>query len=288
MKKLLLLLIALNGSLFAITPIVPIPLHVKVNKQKALLGEKLFMDPILSSDKTISCLSCHNIFTAGGADKRRFSIGVGGQKDNIHSPTVNGPLHNPIEMNMTDALIEKRLNADKYYKKLFYKVYKTRYITYKEVTDAIVTFEDALTTPNCKFDKYLRGKAKLTKRQMQGYEDFKHLGCITCHNGINIGGNMMQKVGIFHIVFEKKRYPDLYSITKNSHFINVYKVPTLRNVALRAPYFHNGGAKTLYDAVMDMGYYQLGINLSKKQIDNIIAFLKTLTGQRPAILGKSQ
>ncbi len=309
MKKLLLLLIALSGFLFAITPIVPIPLHVKVNKQKALLGEKLFMDPILSSDKTVSCLSCHNIFTAGGADKRRFSLGVGGQKDNIHSPTVlnavynfkqfwngraenlaqqvNGPLHNPVEMNMTDSLIEKRLNADKYYKKLFYKVYKTRYITYKEVTDAIVTFEDALTTPNCKFDRYLRGKATLSKQQMRGYKDFKHLGCITCHNGINIGGNMMQKAGIFHTVFEKKKYPDLYSITKNAHFINVYKVPTLRNVALRAPYFHNGSAKTLYNAVMDMGYYQLGTRLSKNQVDDIIAFLKTLTGQRPVILGET-
>lgn len=306
MNKILILLIALSSYIFAVEPIVPIPLHVHVNKQQALLGKKLFMDPILSSDKSVSCLSCHNIFTAGGADKRRFSIGVGGQKDDIHSPTVlnavynfrqfyngraknlaqqiNGPLHNPIEMNMTDSLIEKRLNASKYYKKLFYNVYKTKHITYKETTEAIVAFEDALTTPNSLFDKYLRDQAKLSKKQMQGYKDFKQLGCITCHNGINIGGNMMQKIGIFHVFINKKQYPDLYSITKNPKFKNVFKVPSLRNIALRAPYFHNGSAKTLHDAVKEMGYYQLGVKLSPTQIDDIIAFLKTLTGQTPAIL----
>ncbi len=283
---------------------------MKVNKQKALLGEKLFMDPILSSDKTISCLSCHNIFTAGGADKRRFSLGVGGAKDNIHSPTVlnaiynfkqfwngradnltqqiNGPLHNPIEMNMTNSLIEKRLNASKYYKKLFFKAYKTRYITYKDAINAIVTFEDALTTPNCKFDRYLRGETKLDKQEMVGYRDFKELGCITCHNGVNIGGNMMQKDGIFHAFVNHQKYPDLYSITKDSRFKNVFKVPTLRNVALRAPYFHNGSAATLGIAVKMMGQYQLGIVLPKKQIANIVSFLKTLTGQTPKILDSSK
>ncbi len=310
MKKITVFILILNTFIYAVMPITPIPLHVKVNKQKALLGEKLFMDPILSSDKTVSCLSCHNIFTAGGADKRKFSLGVRRQEDNIHSPTVlnavynfkqfyngrannlteqiNGSLHNPIEMNMTNSLIEKRLNNSKYYKKLFLKVYKTKYITYKDVINAIVTFEDALTTPNCKFDRYLRGKTKLNKQEMSGYRDFKELGCITCHNGVNIGGNMMQKSGIFHAMINHQKYPDLYSITKNLKFKNVFKVPTLRNVALRAPYFHNGSAATLGIAVKRMGYYQLGTILSQKQITDIVLFLKTLTGQTPTILDSSK
>jgi cytochrome c peroxidase len=307
MKIVFLLTLIIFTFGYANEPITPIPLHIKINKPKALLGFRLYVDPILSSDKSVSCLSCHNIYTAGGADKHPVSLGVDGKHGNIQSPTIfnarynfkqfwnaradnltqqiNGPLHNPVEMNMTDTLIEKRLNADKNYKKLFYQVYKTNYITYKEVVDAIVTFEDALVTPNAKFDQFLRGETKLSKEEMRGYIDFKELGCITCHNGVNIGGNMMQKIGIFHPFKNKKTYPDLYSITKNPLYKNVYKVPTLRNIALTAPYFHDGSAKTLKQAVSKMAWYQLGIKLSTTKINDIIAFLKTLTGKMPPILG---
>jgi cytochrome c peroxidase len=308
MKRLILFFLTLSTLLYALEPIVPLPQQVHVDKQKALLGYRLFMDPILSKDRSTSCLSCHNIFTAGGADHRAFSVGVYGKKDNIHSPTVlnarynfkqfwngraanlnaqlNGPLHNPIEMDMSNTLIERRLNADAEYKKLFFAAFHTKYITYKEVAEAIVAFEDALVTPDSKFDQFLRGKTKLSKKEMQGYQDFKELGCITCHNGINIGGNMMQKIGIFYPYTNTQAYPDLYKITHNSAYINVFKVPTLRNIALSAPYFHDGSAKTLAKAIELMGHYQLGITLSKHQISNIVAFLKTLTGKSPKILSE--
>ena len=283
--------------------IVPIPENAPFNKQKAKIGEILFFDTSLSRDNTISCASCHNP-SEGWADKRKVSIGVYGRKGIIQSPTVlnarfnfrqmwngrfanlkeqiNGPIHNPVEMNMSNQLVEKRLNASNIYKKLFKKVYHKNYITYEMMADAIAEFEKALYTPDSKFDLYLKGKAKLSKEEKEGYFLFKSYGCVICHNGVNVGGNSFEKMGVIHHL--KDCVGDRYSITKNPDDKCVYKVPTLRNIALTAPYFHNASAKTLFDAVQKMGYYNLGFSIPKKDAKKIVSFLKTLTGEKPKFL----
>ena len=288
---------------FAYTFITPIPEHAPYNKAKAKLGMYLFFDTILSKDKTISCASCHNP-SEGWADKRKVSIGVYGRKGIIQSPTVlnarfnfvqmwdgscrdlkaqiNGPVHNPVEMNMSNELVEKRLNADKKYKKLFKKIYHTDYITYNDVADAIAEFEKALYTPDSKFDLYLKGKVKLSREEKKGFMLFKSYGCVICHNGVNVGGNSFQRMGVIHHM--KNCVGDRYSLTKDPEDKCVYKVPTLRNIALTAPYFHTGKVKTLIEAVKNMGYYNLGMKIPQKDAEAIVEFLKTLTGKKPEFL----
>ena len=300
------LIIFLFIFLFANNLIVPIPENLPFDKQKAKLGEMLFFDTSLSIDKTIACASCHKP-NEGWADRRKVSIGVYGRKGIIQSPTVLNsrfnfvqmwdgscedlkaqiylPIHNPVEMNMTNELVEKRLNSSKIYKKLFKKIYNTNYITYNMMADAIAEFEKALYTPNSKFDLYLKGKAKLNKIEKKGYMLFKMYGCIICHNGINIGGNSFQKMGVIHPL--KDCVGDRYSLTHNIEDKCVYKVPTLRNIELTAPYFHNASAKTLFDAVKKMGYYNLGFEIPDKDTKAIVEFLKTFTGKKPKFLRKN-
>lgn len=295
-------------TIYAKEPLSPIPLENVVDKQKALLGYRLFTDSILSSDNTVSCMSCHNIFGSGGADQNVVSIGVENKKGHIQAPTVLnakynfrqfwngraedlaqqaiGPIHDPTELNMSRKDVENRLNASEEYKNLFFKVYKTDTIKFDQVIDAIVEFENALTTPNSKFDKYLRGEDSLTQNELEGYNIFKQIGCITCHNGINIGSNSMQKIGLFEEYKNAKNYPDLYSVTHDPAYLNVFKVPTLRNISKTSPYLHDGSAKTLKDAVVTMARYQLGTTLSDEEIDKIVKFLNTLNGQMPQILNE--
>jgi len=299
------ILFFLSTVLYASEPITPIPLHVKYNYQKAKLGETLYFDPRLSSDGTVSCASCHR-FDHGGADPRAVSVGVDGKKGSANSPTVynsyfnfrqfwngraknlniqaGGPMHNPVEMGMNDKDIEKYLIGNKFYIKKFKQIYHTK-PTAKETIDAIAEFEKALFTPNCKFDRYLRGKIKLSKLELKGYKLFKTLGCITCHNGINIGGNSYQKYGLIYPYKWKNSFADRFSVTKNPEDKNVYKVPTLRNVMLTAPYFHDGSVKTIAGALKQMTYHNLGYkNTDKETIKALKAFLSTLTGEKPEIL----
>lgn len=296
MKKLIWLI--LFAILFADEPIKPIPKTIPFDAKKALIGKKLFFDTSLSKDGSIACINCHNIFS-GGADPRVVSEGVEGKKGNIQAPTVfnavfnfrqfwngrakdlyeqaKGPLLNPVEHGMSIKSIEAVVNGNKEYKKLF----KKSYITFYDVIDAIVEFEKTLITPDSKFDKFLRGEAQLSKKEFNGYLLFKHYGCISCHNGINVGGNSFQKIGAFFEYKTKKTYPDRYSLTKDPDDKNVFKVPTLRNVALTAPYFHDGSAKTLKEAIKKMAFYNLGRELEEKETENIEAFLNTLTGTKP-------
>ena len=289
--------------LLASNIIIPIPQTIKYNKAKALLGKKLFFDTKISADGTISCASCHNP-KYGGADPSIVSVGVYAQLGDIQSPTVynavfnfrqfwngraknlyaqiDGPIHNPVEMGLNSKKVEKIINSDKTYRKLFYKIYHAKYATYNMFKDAIVEFETALITPNAKFDKYLRGEIKLTKKELKGYKYFKTLGCINCHNGINIGGNSFGKIGVIHKIEDNS--DDRYSITHNELDKFTYKVPTLRNIALTAPYFHDGLTYSLSEAVDHMAYFNLGIKLNKEENEAIVAFLKTLTAPKPAIL----
>ncbi len=303
MKTFLLLIITL--TLFANEPISPIPTEVKFNLEKAKLGKKLFFDTILSKDNSTACVSCHNVFD-GGADSNVVSSGYANKKGNIQSPTVlnsrynfkqfwngrarnltqqaDGPINNPAEHNMDAKTVENRINDSIEYKRLFKSVYGTSYISYTQVLEAIVEFENALTTPNSKFDRFLRDEIQLTKDEKEGYILFKQNGCITCHNGINIGGNSFQKMGTFLEYELKSDYPDRSKITNNPNHKNVFKVPTLRNINKTAPYFHDGSAKTLKEALTIMAKHNLGIKLEDKEVEKIIAFLKTLDGEKPKIL----
>ncbi|MDD2791438.1 MAG: cytochrome c peroxidase [Sulfurimonas sp.] len=266
MFKLLLLSFLFIFTLNADEPIMPIPLHENINIPKAKLGQELFFDTMLSRDNSTACVSCHNVYN-GGADSLIVSQGFNGAKGNINSPTVlnarynfkqfwngradtlfdqaKGPLNNPAEHNMDPKKVQERVSYSTKYKKMFKEVYGTYSITYEQVLDAIVEFENALTTPNAKFDKYLRGELQLTQNEHKGYILFKQYGCITCHNGINLGGNSFQKMGTFKEYHAHAKFPDRSHVSNDTEDINVFKVPTLRNIAKTAPYFHDASAKTL-------------------------------------------
>ncbi len=285
-------------------PIKPIPKDIEFDLKKALIGRELFFDTILSKDKNISCATCHDP-EQGGTVHLRFSPKV--SKDlKANVPTVfnavfnfrqfwNGrakdlyeqaaiPILNPDEMGLTREEVERRINKSDKYKKMFKEVYGIDYITFEHVIDAIVEFEKALITPNSRFDRYLRGEIDLTESEKEGYALFKKLGCITCHNGINIGGNSFQKFGVVNPYKWEPYFPDRYKITGREEDKNVYKVPSLRNVAITYPYFHDGSASTLEEAVKKMAYHQLGITLTDEEVTKIVDFLKSLTGEMPAIL----
>lgn len=304
--KLFLLLAFFICSLFAIEPIQPLPLEVNdIDMNKAKLGLLLFNETSLSKDGTVSCNSCHDL-SLGGADSRKVSIGIEKKKGNIQSPTVlnarynfkqfwngranslkeqaDGPLHNPVEMAMTRKKVESFLNHSDLYTKLFYDIYHEKPITYEQAIDAIVEFENTLITPNSRFDQFLYQKIELSDDEASGYRLFKTMGCITCHNGINIGGNSFQKYGLMIPIPHEMNTPDRYAITKNERDKNMFKVPTLRNIEYTAPYFHDASSKTLVEAVKKMGYVNLGIALNEDEVRQLVAFLKSLSGEKPTIL----
>jgi cytochrome c peroxidase len=292
------------SSAYAIEPIIPIPRNVEYDHARALIGKKLFQEPRLSRDGTVSCHSCHS-FEFGGADPRPVSTGVYARKGLLNSPTVynayfnfrqfwngrapnlveqaKGPLHSTLEMDMSPSRIESFLNADESYKKLFKTAYKSTQISFDQVVDAIAEFEKALYTPDSKFDLYLRGEGELSHDEKSGYILFKSLGCISCHNGINVGGNSYQYLGAVNPV-DDKLFGDRYEISKDPFDKNRFKVPGLRNIELTSPYLHDGSKKSLADVLDIMAFHNLGFKLTQSETELLEAFLKTLTGKKPAIL----
>jgi cytochrome c peroxidase len=286
-------------------PIQPIPLHIDLDEKKVTLGEKLFRDVRLSSDKKVACISCHG-FDTGGVDRMTRSRGVNGQLNLVNTPTVfnsgfnfkldwdgkhenlftnvDGPLLSPIIMGGKWEEIIPMLRSSPDYVKAFAKAYPDG-ITKDNVRDAIATFEESLYTPNSRFDQFLRGKSNaLTQEEKEGYNLFKEYGCVSCHQGINVGGNMFQKFGVMGDYFAdrgKVTKADLgrFNVTGQEKDRYVFRVPSLRNVELTSPYFHDGTAETLEQAVNVMVKYQLGRSLKSEQINLIIQFLKTLTGE---------
>ncbi|UCN00171.1 cytochrome-c peroxidase [Sulfurimonas sp. SWIR-19] len=285
--------------LMAKEPITPLPQSVQVNQAKAKLGQALFFDPILSHDNTISCASCHDLHN-GGDDGLKFSFGIQGQEGAVNAPTVYnavfnfrqfwdgraknlqeqaiGPILNPVEMGAAFEEIIPKLKKSKY-KKLFDAVYDDG-ITKNTITDAIAEYEKTLITPNSRFDKYLRGdKNALTQNEKEGYELFKSKGCISCHHGENIGGNLYNKFGIFNE--SNSEWLGRYNITHKERDKYFFKVPSLRNIARTAPYFHDGRTYDLKKAVEIMSQYQLGRHITKEEISKITAFLQSLNGELP-------
>ncbi|RXJ58035.1 cytochrome-c peroxidase [Candidatus Marinarcus aquaticus] len=305
MKQIFFILLLIS-SLLSKELILPVEESPKVDIKKALLGKKLFFDTRLSQDNSISCASCHDL-SKGGDDNRQFSLGIHDQIGELNAPTVFNskynfvqfwdgrarnlkeqaiqPIHNPIEMGSSMPEVVKKLSQDEKYQKLFLEVYAGP-ITQEHILDAIVEFENALITPNAPFDLYLKGdKTALTQEEKEGFELFKSFGCISCHNGRNLGGNLFQKVGVIKPVEQyKDKYLGRYNVTQKEEDKYYYKVPTLRNVEKTAPYLHSGSYTTLKETVSFMMNHQLGIQPDDETLSKIEAFLKTLTGNRPQIL----
>lgn len=287
-------------------PITPISPPKQINLGMSELGKKLYFDPRLSKSGFISCNSCHNL-SMGGTDNLQTSIGDKWQQGPINSPTVlnsslnvaqfwdgraadlkaqaGGPIANPGEMAFSHTLAIDLLASIPAYQREFKQVFNKDKIDIDQVTLAIAEFEKTLVTPNSRFDQWLLGKSDaLTKDELAGYKLFKESGCVGCHNGEAVGGNSFQKMGVVEAYKGNTKIEGRSAVTgKDADRFN-YKVPTLRNVELTYPYFHDGAANTLTEAVDTMGRIQLGRKFNKEENVQIVAFLKTLTGTQPSFL----
>ena len=293
-------------------PVCVIPDGVEFDKAEAELGERLFNDARISLDGTITCATCH-VLEDGGADHadERVSEGIYGLKGGVNAPTVynsgfnvrqfwngraedlreqaEGPATNPVEMgDQTWDQICERLRDDKALANEFEALYPGEGLTRMTVTGAIAEFERTLITPNSRFDKYLKGnKDEITLEELRGYEKFKENACATCHTGAVLGGRSFEYLDIYGDYFADRTDEIAYNsdddglkgFTGKDEDLHKFKVPGLRNVALTAPYFHDGTFQTLDDAVKAMAKYELGKELPEQDVCSIVAFMNTLTGE---------
>jgi cytochrome c peroxidase len=265
-------------------PITPIAVSRVQDPHRLLLGEKLFGDRRLSHGNTHSCLLCHDIGSNGASANADDTSA--GQPTALNTPTVfnaslsfrlnwegnirsleegvERSLGNPAVMASSLDEVVGKLRADPEMVTLFREAYGQE-PNPTAILDAISTYERSLVTPGSRFDRWLVGEVgAITPDELAGDQLFKSLGCITCHQGVNVGGNLFQRHGIFHPLGSPEPV--------------LLRVPSLRNVATTAPYFHDGSASTLSEAVKSMGVAQLDRVLTDQQISAIVAFLNTLTG----------
>lgn len=291
----------------AAEPILPLP-AAQADAAKVELGRRLFHDRRISGDQAVSCASCHD-FAKGGADPRRVSIGSGGAVGGTNAlsvfnlawqPVVNWDGRSASVAHLFERLVthkkvmggswEEALRvtaADGELASRFAAIYPEG-VTKANYIDAAVAYIMSLATPS-RFDRYLRGDARaITAEEREGYEAFKAAGCAGCHGGVAVGGNALRKLGLAADYFEEKRRRGLpvteadrgrFNFTKDAADMHVFKVPSLRNVALTAPYFHDGSAATLDEAVDAMFRFQLGRTTSAGERRKIVKFLESLTGE---------
>lgn len=293
---------------YAVEPIAPIPESLPTNPAKVALGKLLYFDKRLSKNNNQSCAGCHDLSANGfGTDLAPVSTGSEGLKGGRNAPTVynsalnftqfwdgraahlaeqaQGPVVNPVEMGLkdwTEAI--SKIQDDPHYQKEFAAIYHQP-MNRENVTDAIAEFEKTLLTPNSPFDRWLKGdKNALTEKQQLGYERFKQYGCIACHQGQNVGGNMYQKFGILKDISQSPvlgKDQGRFEVTGNEADRHVFRVPSLRLVSKTPPYFHNGSVNSLDEAVKVMIEYQLGRDVPQQDVDAIVAFLDSLAGELP-------
>ena len=293
-------------------PIEPLPERVPVDRARAAIGERLFSDVRLSGDSSVSCATCHPLDAAHyGTDGRVHSVGVAGAETAVNTPSIYDVAFD-AKLNWTgrfssfethhDALIANaramasswpvvvgRVQSDPEYARVFSAAYPRDGVTAETVRDALVAFERTLVTPNAPFDRFLRGDTSaLSADAREGWTLFKGYGCVSCHQGINVGGNMVQRFGVMRRAFDvdptrvSESDYGRFNVTHEEGDRFVFRVPSLRNVARTAPYFHNGSAATLEDAVRVMADVQLGRALDAEETRKIVAFLGSLTGELPA------
>ena len=298
---LIILLFAIISNVSANSLFKPLEKTREYDKNIINLGRELFFDTMLSKNNDISCNSCHSYY---GADNIKYSKGdnekIGlintpslfnlnhniayfwnGRSETLKEQLIDGPLFNKLEMANDKETIEIRLKKSEKYQKLFKSAYNES-PSFDKLLDAIVEYEKTLVTVNSKFDKFLRNEIQLSEIEEKGMKSFISYGCVSCHNGINIGGNSYQKFGtVINYENNQEIWIDRFTFTKNKNDKNVFRVPSLRNVDKTAPYFHNGTVNTLKEAIYIMGYYNTGSVLNDNEILEIEAFLKTLTGDLP-------
>ncbi len=297
----------------------PAPPDNPTTEAKVKLGKELYFDPRISDTGTVSCNSCHNV-SEGGDDGLSTSIGIRGRAGPRNAPTVwnaafnstqfwdgradsleeqaKGPIVTAVEMGMpSQKAVVERLRRIPGYRKEFEEVFgQEQSLTMENIAKAIAAYERTLITPNSPFDRYLKGdKSALTKQQRRGMQTFNQVGCTNCHFGPAFNGpqaNMAKGKGFYQKfpVFSDNQYIEEYNLEKDLGRYGVtgkegdkhrFKVPILRNVALTAPYFHNGSVRTLEQAVRVMAKVQLDKALTEQQVSNIVAFLRSLTGEFP-------
>jgi len=297
-------LLATGLPALAKEPIEPIAPVQEIHLAKVELGKKLYFDPRLSKSGFISCNSCHNL-SLGGTDNLKTSIGHNWQQGPVNAPTVlnssmniaqfwdgraadlkeqaGGPIANPGEMASSHTLAIDVLASIPQYLVEFRQAFGEDGIDIDRVTEAIAEFEKTLVTPNSRFDRWLLGEEDaLTEKERAGYELFKNSGCAGCHNGPAAGGRSFQKMGVVAPYPTRSPVEGLSAVTGKDADRFKFKVPTLRNVELTYPYFHDGEAETLTEAVDIMGRLQLGRKFSDAENGKIVAFLRTLTGDQPS------
>jgi cytochrome c peroxidase len=278
-----------------------------LDERKVALGEAMYHDVRLSGDNTISCASCHDL-SKGGTDNEPVSTGVGGQLGGINAPTTfnavhnlaqfwdgrapdlaaqaDGPPNNPIEMATNWDEVIAKLSRDQAVVEAFEEAYGV--LDDAAIRDAIANYEATLVTPNDGLDRYLTGDEQgLTEEQQAGWALFQEVGCNTCHVGPAMGGGSYEKMGLHGNYMADRGNPtdaDLgrFSVTGDEHDKAHFKVPTLRNVTLTYPYYHDGSCETLEQAVRKMGHYERGRELTDSEVAQIVAFLGALVGDLPA------
>jgi cytochrome c peroxidase len=281
-----------------------------LDSSKVALGDRLFHDPRLSTDNTISCASCH-MLTTDGADGLPSAIGVGGAKGPIKTPTVYnsafnfsqfwdgraetledqaaGPVHNPLEMNSNWEEVIPKLSRDPEMVKSFQTAYGNG-ITPENIVDAIATFERSLVTIDAPFDRWLKGDEEaIGETELRGYTLFKSYGCSSCHQGRNVGGNLYASMGAMGDYFADQgrevTAADLgrYNVTGKEEDKHFFKVPSLRLVALQKYFFHDASTNSLEEAIKIMGRYQLGRLIPDRDASDIAEFLRSLVGKHPRL-----
>jgi cytochrome c peroxidase len=286
-------------------PLKPLPAPPELDPARVELGRKLFNDVRLSANASVACASCHQL-SRGGADDKAFSINANGQPEPVNTPSVfnaslnfkqfwdgradtleqqiDAVVRSPDEMATTWTAVLATLGGDAAYRGEFMAAYPAG-ITAATVQNALASYLRTLLSADSRFDHYLRGNTDaLTTDEKYGYQRFKEYGCVACHQGVNVGGNMFQKFGVMGDYLQARgRLSDAdlgrYRVTGDEEDRYVFKVPGLRNVAVTAPYFHDASAATLVDAVDVMFKYQLGRLPSEEDKRLIVLFLNTLTGQ---------
>ncbi len=309
MKKIAILMAMLGLSVNAMASEIPegmgvlpsnplVPADNPMSKAKIELGKKLYFEPALSKSGHFSCNSCHNLAT-WGVDNQKFSIGHAWQRGGRNAPTVlnsafwskqfwdgrapmledqaKGPPLNPVEMatDSEDAAVARLKAAG--YEKEFTAVFGKNSLNYDNVAKAIASFERTLLTPNAPFDKFVQGKGQISKAAKRGMKKVAEIGCTSCHSGPLFTSNEF-------VEFKYGKDTGLKSVTKKADDDHVFRVQSWRNVAMTAPYFHDGSAKTLEEAVKIMAKVQLGEKLADKDVQDIVAFLETLTGEVPQVV----
>jgi cytochrome c peroxidase len=266
-------------------PVTPIPAAPAVDPLKVELGEKLFSDRRLSRDNSRSCQDCHDI-TTNGASQKQHDVGIDGKELPLNTLTVfnstlsfrfgwegrfrtveadiAASLESPHTMSSSAEEIAAKFDADPDMRDRFFAAYGRGPEGF-DVVDALASFQRTLVTPGSRFDRWLAGDdAALSADELDGYRLFKSLGCSACHQGVNVGGNLFERHGIFHPLASPEP--------------KILRVPSLRNVATTPPYFHDGSSPTLDDAVRKMALAQLNATLTDQQAKALVAFLNSLTG----------